>query len=185
MWGAGLSHVLLKGSPRILEWVADSFSSRPSQPRNRTGVSCFAGGFFTNCFLLHSLFKDKGLVFCTSYLTVLMTGPWVFVTTSKDWPPSSSSLMLLFLNMFLNSSVKGIKQVGGGRTRIFYIPAAAPFDLKTARALRAWSLSSLITTFFNLFHSYSLVQFLPSIENFSSMVFCIMTHDRHPLVRIF
>ena len=40
-----LSH---KGSPRILEWLAYPFSSRSSQPRNRTGVSCIAGGFFTN-----------------------------------------------------------------------------------------------------------------------------------------
>ena len=40
-----LSH---KGSPRIVEWVAYPFSSRSSQPRDRTGVSCIAGGFFTN-----------------------------------------------------------------------------------------------------------------------------------------
>ena len=40
-----LSH---KGSPRILEWVAHPFSSRSSQPRNQTGVSCIAGRFFTN-----------------------------------------------------------------------------------------------------------------------------------------
>ena len=40
-----LSH---KGSLRILEWVAYPFSSRSSQPRNWTGVSCIAGGFFTN-----------------------------------------------------------------------------------------------------------------------------------------
>ena len=40
-----LSH---KGSPRILEWVAYLFSSGSSQPRNWTGVSCIAGGFFTN-----------------------------------------------------------------------------------------------------------------------------------------
>ncbi|MES7760928.1 hypothetical protein U6J64_12300, partial [Cutibacterium acnes] len=39
-----LSH---KGSPRILEWVAYPFSSGSSQPRNQTGVSCIAGGFFT------------------------------------------------------------------------------------------------------------------------------------------
>ena len=38
-----LSH---KGSPRMLEWVAYPFSSRSSPPRNRTGVSCIAGGFF-------------------------------------------------------------------------------------------------------------------------------------------
>ena len=40
-----LSHT---GSSRRLEWVACSFSSRSSQPRNRTRVSCIAGWFFTN-----------------------------------------------------------------------------------------------------------------------------------------
>ena len=40
-----LSH---KGSPRILEWVDYPFSSKSSGPRNRTGVSCIAGRFFTN-----------------------------------------------------------------------------------------------------------------------------------------
>ena len=40
-----LSH---KWSPRILESVAYPFSSRSSWPRNGTGVSCIAGGFFTN-----------------------------------------------------------------------------------------------------------------------------------------
>jgi len=32
---------------RIVEWVAISYSSRPSQPRDRTHVSFIAGGFFT------------------------------------------------------------------------------------------------------------------------------------------
>ena len=40
-----LSH---KGSSRILEWVAYTFSSGSSQPRNQNGVSCIAGRFFTN-----------------------------------------------------------------------------------------------------------------------------------------
>ena len=40
-----LSH---KGSPRRLECIAHPFSSESSQPRNRTGVSCIAGGFFIN-----------------------------------------------------------------------------------------------------------------------------------------
>ena len=51
----GLSHcrqilylVDHKGNPRILEWVAYPFSSRSSRPRNQTGVSWIAGGFFTN-----------------------------------------------------------------------------------------------------------------------------------------
>ena len=37
-----------KGSPRILEWVAYLFSNGSSWPRNQTGVSCIAGGFFTS-----------------------------------------------------------------------------------------------------------------------------------------
>ena len=40
-----LSH---KGSPGILEWVTHPFSRGSSRPRNRTGVSCIAGWFFTN-----------------------------------------------------------------------------------------------------------------------------------------
>ena len=40
-----LSHM---GSPRILEWVAFPFSSRSSQPRNQTRVSCITGRFFTS-----------------------------------------------------------------------------------------------------------------------------------------
>ena len=40
-----LSH---KESPRILEWIAYPFSRGSSWPRNRTGVSCIAGKFFTN-----------------------------------------------------------------------------------------------------------------------------------------
>ena len=40
-----LSH---KGNPRILEWIAYSFSSGSSWPRNRAGVSCIAGRFFTS-----------------------------------------------------------------------------------------------------------------------------------------
>jgi len=37
-----------KGSPRILERVVYPFSRGSSGPRNQTGVSCIAGGFFTN-----------------------------------------------------------------------------------------------------------------------------------------
>ena len=37
-----------KGSPRTLEWVVYPFCRGSSWPRNRTGVSCIAGGFLTN-----------------------------------------------------------------------------------------------------------------------------------------
>ena len=57
-----LSH---KGSPRILEWVTYPFSSGSSQPRNRTGVSCIAGRFFTNWTDFHGEIseKNKGLLY--------------------------------------------------------------------------------------------------------------------------
>ena len=43
-----LYHLSQKGSSRILEWVAYSFSRGNSWSRNWTGVSCIAGGFFTS-----------------------------------------------------------------------------------------------------------------------------------------
>ena len=46
-----------EGSPRILEWVAYPFFSRISQ--NPTGVSCIAGGFFTNWAIREALSDQK------------------------------------------------------------------------------------------------------------------------------
>ena len=43
---------------RILEWVAFPFP-RSSQPRNRTGVSCTAGGCFTNWATREALVKTS------------------------------------------------------------------------------------------------------------------------------
>ena len=54
-----LSH---KGSPRILEWVAYPFFNGSSQPSNRTGVSCSAGGFFTNWAIRESPPKGHTIV---------------------------------------------------------------------------------------------------------------------------
>ena len=50
-----------KGSPRIPEWVAYPFFSRSSWPRNRTRVSCIAGGFFTNWAIREAKYSSKGL----------------------------------------------------------------------------------------------------------------------------
>ena len=47
-YGQILYQLSYQGSPRILEWVAYPFSSGSSQPKNWTGVSCFAGRFFTS-----------------------------------------------------------------------------------------------------------------------------------------
>ena len=43
-------------SPRILEWVAYLFSSGSSWPRDWTGISCFAGGFFTSWAIREALY---------------------------------------------------------------------------------------------------------------------------------
>ena len=48
-----------QGSPRILEWVAYPISSRSSQPRNQTRVSCITGRFFTNWAIREAMGGDK------------------------------------------------------------------------------------------------------------------------------
>ena len=84
-WNSGLLHcrqilyqLSHKGTPSILEWVAYPFSRKSSQPRNWTGVSCIAGGFFTNWAL-----REAHLVTwrwtCKSLSCVwLFVTPWTF-----------------------------------------------------------------------------------------------------------
>ena len=43
-----LYHLSHQSNPKILEWVAYPFSRGSCWPRNRIGVSCIAGGFFTS-----------------------------------------------------------------------------------------------------------------------------------------
>ena len=63
-----LSH---KGSPRILAWVAYPFSSRSSQPRNLSRISCTAGRFFTNWAIgnprVQKLYADSAKKSISSY----------------------------------------------------------------------------------------------------------------------
>ena len=91
-----LSH---KGSSRILEWVAYPFSSGSSRLGTRTGVSCLAGGFFTNWAIRENLFSYKvSLALCPSLaqlwtcsncsresLTSEMALPSCLVRTSFGW----------------------------------------------------------------------------------------------------
>ena len=62
-----LSH---KGSPRILEWGAYSFSSGLFQSRNWTGVSCITGRFFTNWAIREAIFSGK----------ILLIRAWTFAS---------------------------------------------------------------------------------------------------------
>ena len=81
-----LYQLSLEGSPRILECVAVPFSSRSSQPRNRTRVSYIAGRFFTNwamrevCwFELKSSYYIRNII-SSSALTHLCTFPFGCIT---------------------------------------------------------------------------------------------------------
>ena len=52
----------LKGSRRLLEWVAYPFSTGSSWLRNWTRVSCIAGGFFNNWAMREALYNGK--IYC-------------------------------------------------------------------------------------------------------------------------
>ena len=67
-WGWILYQLSHKGSPRILEWVAYPFSSGSSPPRNQTGVSCSARGFFINWAIREAL-EDVVLINNFTYKT--------------------------------------------------------------------------------------------------------------------
>ena len=50
-----LYHLSYQGGPRILEWVAYPFSRGSPRPRNRSRVSCIAGGYISGrleCYLI-------------------------------------------------------------------------------------------------------------------------------------
>ena len=57
-----------QGSLRILEWVAYPFSNRSSWPRNWTGISCTAGGLFTNWAMREAPISMSSLLSCQSPL---------------------------------------------------------------------------------------------------------------------
>ena len=69
-----LSHQV---STRVLEWVAYLFSGGSSQPSDQTGVSCFAGGFFTNWATQEALCKELIMrTYCIAWGTLLSVLWW-------------------------------------------------------------------------------------------------------------
>ena len=82
-----LSH---KGSPRILEWVAYPFSSRSSQPRNWTGVSCISGGFFTYWAMretqqnLKAMYKPNWLNFCFAEINYIFSWVLPYISSPSE-----------------------------------------------------------------------------------------------------
>ena len=74
-----LSQLSHKGSPRIQEWVAYPLSSRSSQPRNWTGVSCIAGRFFTSW--------ASSYQWSPSDKRSSRAAPRAYIAINNQWPP--------------------------------------------------------------------------------------------------
>ena len=90
-----LSH---QGSPGILEWVAYPFSSGSSWPRNWTGVSCIAGGFFTNWAMREAPIFDVFFFFYSEYSpifnssqTLHLVSEWYSQMPARHFRPSLNS----------------------------------------------------------------------------------------------
>ena len=73
-----------KGSPRILVWVAYPFSSGSSQPRNRTGISCIAGRFFTN-WAMRKVQEQSSFIFLSSYTDLMKRFETQFLSSHLRW----------------------------------------------------------------------------------------------------
>ena len=84
-----LSH---KGSPRILERVAYPFSSGSSRPRNQTGVSCIAGGFFTNWAMREAL----------------LACPF---SRGSSWPRNQTRVSCIAGRFFTNWAIREVQEV--------------------------------------------------------------------------
>ena len=93
------------GKPRVLEWVAHAFSSWSSRPRDRTGVSCIVGGFFTSWAVreAHRYWGPAQLIGLPRWFSGKDSAcqgrkhrfdPWVSkVPWSRKWPPTPVFLL--------------------------------------------------------------------------------------------
>ena len=101
-----LSH---KGSPGILEWVAYPFSMGSSQPRNWTGVSCVAGGFFTNWAIREALLAMWRVIFrfqesvleCTPLFCLLQNSAYFWTLSLSNCVTLNKLLYLMLSFSFL------------------------------------------------------------------------------------
>ena len=84
------------GILRILEWVAYSFFSRSSQPRNRTGVPCIAGGFLTNWTIREANIQHESGLF-------KVDGYYIW-TIWKFWRDDKMTMIITAVKPFLQYS---------------------------------------------------------------------------------
>ena len=99
-----LSH---KGSPRILEWVACPFSRGSSWPRNRTGVSCIAGGFFTNWAMREAHIYTKDM-YKNTYRNFIHNGPKL--EKQRDCPSAGGWIVKHWKNVCSVTGISNMKK---------------------------------------------------------------------------
>ena len=91
-----LYHLSHQRGPRILEWVAYPFSRGTFWPRNRTGVSCSAGGLFTRWAIRKALLHyDSHFCTASSELSLVSWYCW-----SQNELGSVSSTYIFFKRLF-------------------------------------------------------------------------------------
>ena len=93
-----LYHLSHQRRPRILEWVAYLFFRRSSHPRNQTGVSCIAGGFFTSWAIRGALLSyNSASVRSLSHAQFFVT-PWTAAHQASLSITNSQSLLKFMYN---------------------------------------------------------------------------------------
>ena len=94
-----LSH---KGSTQVLEWLAYPFSRGSSQPRNQTGISCIAGGFFTNWAIREAKVLISYLFYTSQHIYISQSqSPYSSHLLFSPWCPYGCSLHLLTRSSFV------------------------------------------------------------------------------------
>ena len=76
---------------KILEWIAVHFSRGSSQPRNRTRVSCIAGGFFTSWAT-----REAGILEWVAYL----------LSSGSSWPRNWTRVSCIAGGFFTNWAIR-------------------------------------------------------------------------------
>ena len=84
---------------RIQEWVAFPFSRGSSWPRNRTGVSCIAGGLFTN-WAIREAIMEYTMLQLTVLTRIISRSPNVLETESMHWGEQCNSPSKNIINSY-------------------------------------------------------------------------------------
>ena len=147
-----------QGSPWILEWVAYPFSRGTSRPRNQTGFSCIAGGFFTSWATREAPFPSLWFNLISSLVQFLLLGKWVHtwskgLTRCYEFCLLKSWVWVFFVCLFWgvslatsHSSCLYIKKLQGRSPGEIAMIQAIRTDSPQHLGIEAESLSSLQTS---------------------------------------